>query len=293
MNRQLIQESDLMTAYSGKNNEAFNPKVSIITPSYNQGQFIKRTIDSVLSQDYSNIEYIVMDGGSTDNTVDVLKEYNDKITWVSEKDNGQTHAINKGIQACTGDIIAYLNSDDIYLPDTITKIVNEFNKKPTIDFLYGDFWGIDKYDNILSKVKTIPFDNNILIYDANFICQPASFYRKRLFDMIGLFDESLHFLMDYEFFLRAAKRKANIRLYPDYLSAIRFHDECKTLSDGVHPWNEEKIKIKQSYIRKKTNHPSALKILSLIYRIKRYFLLLLRGRLDVANLKLAYKLRKI
>ncbi|MFK5891821.1 MAG: glycosyltransferase family 2 protein [Pseudomonadota bacterium] len=275
------------------NNSTNIPKVSIITPSYNQGKFIKRTIESVLSQDYPNIEYIVMDGGSNDNTVDILKEYDDKITWVSEKDNGQTHAINKGIKACTGDIIAYLNSDDVYLPNTITKIVKDFNEKPDADFIYGDFWGIDKDDKILSKVKTIPFDNNILIYDANFICQPASFYRKRLFDMIGLFDEDLHFLMDYEFFLRAAKRKAGIVLYPDYLSAIRFHDDCKTLSDGVHPWVEEKIKIKQSYIRKKVNHPSALKILSLIYRLKRYMLLLMRGRLDVANLKLAYKLRRI
>ena len=282
-----------MIAFSDINNNLSNPKVSIITPSYNQGHFIKRTIDSVLSQDYSNIEYIVMDGGSSDNTVDVLNEYNDKLTWVSEKDNGQTHAINKGIRLSTGDIIAYLNSDDIYLPGTISKIVAEFNKEPDVDFLYGDFWGIDKNDKILSKVKTIPFDNNILIYDANFICQPASFYRKRLFDTIGLFDESLHFLMDYEFFLRAAKRQCVIQLYPDYLSAIRFHDDCKTLSDGVHPWEDEKIKIKQSYIRKKANHPSALKILSLIYRFKRYLLLLLRGRLDVANLKLAYKLRKI
>ncbi|VAW52096.1 Glycosyl transferase, family 2 [hydrothermal vent metagenome] len=281
-----------MTAYSDTKNE-FNPKVSIITPSYNQGKFIKRTIESVLSQSYSNIEYIVMDGGSTDETVNILKSYGEKIIWVSEKDNGQTDAINKGIKVSTGDIIAYLNSDDVYLPNTISKIVNEFNEYKDVDFLYGDFWGIDKNDKILSKVKTIPFDNNILIYDANFICQPASFYRKRLFDTIGIFDDSLHFLMDYEFFLRAAKRRCKIQLYPDYLSAIRFHDDCKTLSDGVHPWEKEKVKIKQAYIRKKANHPSALKILSLIYRFKRYFLLLLRGRLDVANLKLAYKLRKI
>lgn len=282
-----------MTAYSDEKNNNSTPKVSVVTPSFNQGQYIKRTIDSVLTQDYPNIEYIVMDGGSSDETVEILKQYDDKITWVSEKDNGQTHAINKGIERSTGDIIAYLNSDDVYLPGTITKIVTEFTKKSDVDFLYGDFWGIDKNDAILSKVKTIPFDNNILIYDANFICQPASFYRKRLFNTIGLFDDSLHFLMDYEFFLRAAKRQCKIQLYPDYLSAIRFHDDCKTLSDGVHPWHDEKIKIKQSYIRKKTNHPSALKILALIYRLKRYALLLLRGRLDVANLKLAYKLRKI
>ena len=270
-----------------------SPKVSIITPSYNQGRYIKRTIESVLSQSYENIEYIIMDGGSSDNTVDILEQYNDKLIWISEKDNGQTHAINKGINASSGEIIAYLNSDDVYLPGTIEKIVQEFNNRPDVDFLYGDFWGIDKDDNTLSKVKTIPFDNNILIYDANFICQPASFYRKRLFDAIGLFDDSLHFLMDYEFFLRAAKRRCVIQLYPDYLAAIRFHDDCKTLSDGIHPWADEKTRIKQSYIRKKANHPSALKFLALLYRLKRYFLLLLRGRLDVANLKLAYRLRKI
>ena len=269
------------------------PRISVVTPSYNQGQFIRATIESVLSQGYPDIEYFVMDGGSTDNTVSVLQEYGEKLEWISEPDNGQTHAINKGIKRSTGDIIAYLNSDDVYLPGTLHKIAQAFIDSPEIDFFYGDFHGIDRDGEILDKIKTIPFCPNVLVYDANFICQPASFYRRRLFELIGHFDESLNFLMDYEFFMRAAKRKVGIRLIPDYLSAIRFHDDCKTLSDGVHPWVDERIKIKKLYIRKKVNNPAALKILSGIYRLKRYFQLFLRGRLDVANLKLARKLREI
>ncbi|MDH5644367.1 MAG: glycosyltransferase [Candidatus Heimdallarchaeota archaeon] len=270
-----------------------SPLVSVVTPSYNQGRFIQATIESVLGQDYPNIEYIVMDGGSSDETVSILQKYGNRLSWVSENDKGQTDAINKGLRKASGEIVAYLNSDDIYLPNTISKVVEIFVNNPDVDFIYGDFHAIDENGHILDKVKTIPFDHDILLYDANYICQPGSFYRRRLLDEIGLFDDELHFLMDYEFFLRAAKRKAEFFMMPEYLSAIRYHGDCKTLSDGVYPWVEERKQIKLKYARVKARSLSSLRILSLIFRLKRYYLLLLRGRLDCMNIFLAYKLRKI
>jgi glycosyltransferase involved in cell wall biosynthesis len=269
------------------------PLVSIVTPSYNQGRFIRATIESVLGQDYPNIEYFVMDGGSTDETVDVLKEYDGRLTWVSEKDKGQTDAINKGLRQARGDIVAYLNSDDVYLPGAVRRVVETFQANPDVDFVYGDFHAIDEQGELIDRIKTIPFDRDILIYDANFICQPASFYRRRLIDEIGLFDDRLHFLMDYEFFLRATKRRVGFKLLPEYLACIRYHGECKTLSDGVYPWAQERKEILGEYVRVKARSDSALRILRYIYRAKRYLRLLARGRLDFMNLRLSTYLKRL
>lgn len=268
------------------------PLVSIVTPSYNQGIFIKETIDSIKNQDYTNIEHIVIDGGSNDETVDILKSYGEELQWVSEKDNGQTDAINKGLRLAKGDIVAYLNSDDLYLPGTISYIVEMFEKRPDTEFLYGDFHAIDAESKIIDKIKTIPFDHNILLYDANFISQPASFYRRSLIDKIGFFDDKLIYLMDYEFFLRAAKRKVNIELVKRYLSAIRYHGNCKTLT-GSEPWAEERTMLKDLYARHHTKYRGAKKILKIIYRSKRYISLILRGRLDFTNRKLAIRRNQI
>jgi glycosyltransferase involved in cell wall biosynthesis len=271
---------------------AQSPLVSIVTPSFNQGRFIRDTIESVLGQDYPNIEYIVMDGGSTDETVNILRSYGDRINWVSEPDKGQTDAINKGIEKSSGDIIAYLNSDDIYLPGTIPHIVKLLQENPETEFIYGDFHAIDESGAILDRIKTIPFDPNILLYDANFISQPASFYKRSLFEKIGSFDDSLHYLMDYEFFLRAARRQIEFRLTRRYLSAIRYHGDCKTLT-GAEPWAEERQALKRKYARMRVQHPAAMKLLAAIYRLKRYLLLIGRGRLDFMNLKIKYRQRRI
>lgn len=252
------------------------PLVSIITPSYNQGQYIRATIESVLQQDYPHIEYIVVDGGSSDNTLSILKEYGERIHWISEPDQGQTDAINKGIHLSSGDIIAYLNSDDIYLPSVISLIVSEFKKYPDIEFLYGDHYAIDKDGTVISHEKTIPFDPNILLYDANFICQPASFYRRKLFEKIGIFDMDMFYLMDYEFFLRAAKQDIYFRLVRKYLAAIRFHSSCKTLT-GDHALAHQRRVLKEKYANPKLFNPITMKVLGIIYRLKRYCLLIARA----------------
>lgn len=269
------------------------PLISVITPSFNQGRFIRATIESVLNQDHPYVEYIVADGGSTDETVPILKEYGGRIRWVSEPDNGQTDAINKGLRMSSGDIVAYLNSDDIYLPHALRNVAQAFAQHPDVDFVYGDSVAIDQDGKVLNRIKTIPFDPDILLYDANFICQPSSFYSRRLIEEIGPFDESLYYLMDYEFFLRAAKRKVKFHLIADYLAAIRYHEACKTLANGIYPWVDERRAIRLRYARQKVRTPSALRLLSVIFRLKRYGRLLLRGRLDFMNLALAYKLRRI
>ena len=129
------------------------PKISIVTPSLNQGQFIKRTILSVLKQGCHNIEYIVMDGGSTDNTVEILKKYEDRLIWKSEPDRGQSHAINKGFRMATGEIIGWLNSDDTYEPDALKTVIQFFSEHPEIDLIYGDCNMIDENDNIIGMFQ--------------------------------------------------------------------------------------------------------------------------------------------
>jgi len=203
-------------------------KVSIITPSFNQGQFIEKTILSVKNQDYPSIEHIVIDGGSTDGTVEILKKY-DHLKWVSEPDNGQTEAINKGFRFATGDIITYLNSDDLLLPGAVGAVVDAFAKYPEVDFVYGDFKVIDSKGNHLLSRKTVNYDRNILIYGRALIAQPASFFRRRVIERIAHFDEGYDFCMDIEFWVRAVVNGIKFQRIDFPLAAQRLHHNAKTM----------------------------------------------------------------
>jgi glycosyltransferase involved in cell wall biosynthesis len=140
-------------------------KISIITPSFNQGKFIEETIQSVFSQEYTNLEYIIIDGNSTDNSIDIIQKYSEQLSyWISEKDHGQAAAINKGFNIASGDIIGWLNSDDILLPGALDKISNAFISHPDIDVVYGDYFFIDENSKILLKKKEIPVDFKIMLY---------------------------------------------------------------------------------------------------------------------------------
>lgn len=213
------------------------PLVSIVTPSFNQGRFLKRTIESVLSQSYPNIEYVVIDGGSTDESVDLLRSYGDRFYWMSEKDKGQTDAINKGMARVHGEILAYLNSDDVLLPGAIERVVEFFKKHPNCGLLYGNADYIDAEDHYIGPYKTAPYSFQRLMQDC-MVCQPAAFWRRSVVEKIGPFDEQLNFVMDYDYWIRIAKSGSEICFLPETLANSRLYPETKTLSQRSKIYDE-------------------------------------------------------
>lgn len=207
------------------------PTISIITASYNQGQFIQRTIESVLDQGVEGLEYVVMDGGSSDQTLDILKQYNGRLTWVSEADKGQADAINKGFQATSGEIFGWLNSDDIYYPGALSAVQNYFAAHPEVMALYGDGHHIDAAENIIEPYYTEDWDFERL-KEVCYLCQPAVFLRREVFEQYGLLNTDLNFCMDYEYWLRVGRHQPFARLNK-LLAGSRLHDETKTLGQRV------------------------------------------------------------
>jgi len=203
-------------------------KVSIITPSYNQGQFIERTLQSVASQTGAEIEHVVYDGGSTDSTEAVLKNFGSAVRWVSKKDNGQTDAVNQGIRGTDGDIIGWLNSDDIYYPGAIQCIAKFFAENPDVDIVYGMADHIDLEDHPFESYPTEAWDFNRL-KETCFICQPALFFRRKVVEQYGLLDESLNYCMDYAYWLRLGKAGVRFAYIEQKLAGSRLYAENKTL----------------------------------------------------------------
>lgn len=217
-----------------KNNRDW-PRISVITPSYNQGQFIEETIRSVLLQDYPNLEYIVIDGGSTDNTLEIIERYKPWISyWVSEPDRGQAHAINKGIAESTGDIIAYLNSDDYYLTGTLFKVAETLMQNPQIDLFHGRCRYIDIQGNKIGEqfgrithYKEILDLWNIWWGKRQFV-QPEVFWTKRISDSIGVFQEELNYVMDYEYWCRILLAGGKVSRIDQELACFRFTPNQKS-----------------------------------------------------------------
>lgn len=223
-----------------------HPKISIITPSYNQGQFLEETILSVLNQDYPNVEYIIIDGGSTDNSVEIIKKYVDRLTyWVSEKDRGQTHAINKGFKRATGEVVNWLNSDDLLEHGALGMLAKEIQKVPTADFYFGDFSVIDNKGRKLFSRKSGPYQFATLFWGRQLSSQPAVFFRRNLLENLGYLDESLNFCMDTEFWIRAAYKGARFHQIKSTLGITRMHGDAKTtrLQQVLH--NEHKMVVRR------------------------------------------------
>lgn len=208
------------------------PKITVITPSFNQGNFIEETIKSVLNQNYPNLEYWVFDGGSSDQTIKILKKYQKKLNWVSKKDRGQTDAINKGMKRAKGEIVCYLNSDDVFLPGTLMTVADFFSNTPSSLWVTGDYTIIDANGKTIQPFVTAykTFIRNLgldwLLYIANYINQPSTFWRRSVFSEVGYFDQSLRYCMDYDLWLRLVKLQTP-HLLPQPLSAFRIHEKSK------------------------------------------------------------------
>jgi glycosyltransferase involved in cell wall biosynthesis len=210
------------------------PKISVITPSFNQAQFLEKTINSVLSQNYPNLEYIVVDGKSTDGSHDIIKKYLGKISWIDETDKNQAEAINKGFRKSSGDILAYLNSDDTYNTNTLSVVAEHFTKNPKETWVTGDCIIVDETEKEISRsiriYKTLlsVFNSRNTLAIANFISQPSTFIKRSLFDEIGYLNESLEYAMDLDYWLRCyRKAKPLVIRGAGPLSRFRVHTKSK------------------------------------------------------------------
>jgi glycosyltransferase involved in cell wall biosynthesis len=207
------------------------PLVSIITPSYNQAAFLEETLHSVIEQNYPSVEYLVVDGGSTDGSVDIIKRHEKAISWwVSQKDKGQAEAINKGFQRAGGEIIGWLNSDDTYQPDVLREVVDVFRSDPTVALVYGDVRAIDETGGVINHIRYGDWNLGDLM-EFNIIGQPSVFFRREALQRAGFLDPQFHLLLDHHLWLRITQmgRMAHV---PREWACARFHPEAKNISSA-------------------------------------------------------------
>lgn len=254
------------------------PKISIVTPSYNQAQFLEQTILSVLNQNYPNLEYIIIDGGSNDGSVEIIKKYEKYLSyWVSEKDKGQSNAINKGFQKSTGEILAWLNSDDTYLPETFYKVVKGFEQNPETDLIFGNIYFIDESDKRIGELRFTEFGFDTLIYEGGNLHQTGTFWKKEIYKRVGGLNSNYKFCMDYDFFCRVAKvgKLCHMR---DFFANFRIHANAKS-STISHIGCKEHKEIMRRYIPKGMNKWS-FKYKKHICIIRRFFKYVIQGDIN-------------
>lgn len=240
-------------------------KFSIVIPSLQQAEFLRATLQSVLTQDYPDCEILVRDGGSTDGSVDILRELGraGAFRWISEPDGGQAEAINHGLKEATGDIHAYLNSDDVYYPGTLRRVAEYFATHPDCLVLYGDADHLNRDGSFMERYPVEPWDYRRL-QTVCFLCQPAVFWRREVEARFGVFDPDLHFSMDYEYWLRLGKEISFHHLDGPPLAGSRLHANTKTMSQRV-PAHQEFLQV---VMRHDGERPAILKWLRAIAELR-------------------------
>lgn len=262
------------------------PRISIVTPSYNQARFLERTILSVLNQGYPNTEYIIIDGGSTDGSVEIIKKYEKYLAyWVSEKDHGQADAVNKGFLKSTGEILTWQNSDDLFLPNAFFSAVEAFKRYPQSSLVFGNVKMVDEEDQECGELRFVPFRRWALMHGRMMMGNQAAFWRRELFFDAGLLDASLNFVMDYEFFLRASFC-GKFKFIREFQGALRLQGESKTSTIP-------QVRIREyAEVQRKLNltGSQAWKIMSIGQRI---FWHLAQGELDYVTREVLRRWRRV
>jgi GT2 family glycosyltransferase len=206
--------------------------VSIVTPSYNHGRFIRATLESVLAQDYPNVEYIVMDGGSRDETASIVKDYGSRLKWISEPDRGQSHAINKGFRMARGSILFWLNSDDLILPGAVRNAVNALEENPSAGAVYGEGYLIDEEGKTTRRFpSTEPFNLWKLVHLSDYILQQTVYFQRAAIEDVGYLREDLHFALDWDLLIRIGNH-GPLHYIPEYMGCLREHSSAKSFSGG-------------------------------------------------------------
>lgn len=244
------------------------PRISIVTPSYNQARYLERTIQSVLDQGYPNLEYIIIDGGSTDGSVDIIKKHvKHLIYWVSEPDHGQTQAINKGLKIATGEWIGWQNSDDIYYPRSFFDLARAATAHPRADLIIGDMMLIDEQDRAIRDIHYVRPTYRALLAEGMVLTNQAAFWRRSIHDQIGYLNEAFSCGFDYEWFLRVTQRYKACHVNKIW-GGLRIHGETK--SSTIHERFEEEYRC---ILRGRELHGAVKRL----YQLRRLVLMLVQG----------------
>jgi len=266
-------------------------KISIVTPSYNQAKFLERTILSVLNQNYPNLEYIIIDGGSKDGSVEIIKRYEKFLSyWISEPDKGQADAIKKGFDKSTGEIIAYINSDDTYLPRSFFKMAEASQKHFEADLIFGDIYFINEYDQIIGECKLTNLNITHLVYEGICLTQQATFWTKEIYNKVGGLNPKYKFCMDFDLFTRIADM-GQLNYIPGHIANFRIHKDSKT-STNLDIWSVEHDEIVRQYLPQNINRTYFICRKNLC-RIQRILYYLIQGDIKYILKKCANRLRGI